>query len=101
MNRKKHYSSAQAPAAITEVAAPKPSLAFFDAVALIVGIVIGAGIFQTPALVAANSGSEAAVLLFWLAGGVASFVGALCYAELATTYPDVGGTYYYLKRSFG
>ncbi|WP_197036054.1 APC family permease [Fischerella sp. PCC 9605] len=86
---------------MTEVAAPKPSLAFFDAVALIVGIVIGAGIFQTPALVAANSGSDIAVLLFWLAGGAASFVGALCYAELATTYPDVGGTYYYLKRSFG
>lgn len=84
-----------------EVAAPKPSLAFGDAVALIVGIVIGAGIFESPALVAANAGSNVAVLLLWLTGGAVSFIGALCYAELATTYPHVGGNYHYLKRAFG
>ncbi|MBD2355879.1 amino acid permease [Tolypothrix sp. FACHB-123] len=84
-----------------EIAAPKQSLTLLDAVALIVGIVIGAGIFQTPALVANYAGSDQAVLLFWLIGGVVSLVGALCYAELATTYPDVGGVYYYLKRAFG
>nr|WP_127082233.1 amino acid permease [Dulcicalothrix desertica] len=83
------------------IAQQRPSLALFDAVAIIVGIVIGAGIFQTPAFVAANAGSDIAVLLLWLLGGAVSFVGALCYAELATTYPDVGGTYYYLKRAFG
>ncbi|MBW4685102.1 MAG: amino acid permease [Komarekiella atlantica HA4396-MV6] len=85
----------------TEAAAPKPSLTLPDAIALIVGIVIGAGIFQTPALVAAQAGSDIAVLLFWLLGGVVSLVGALCYAELATAYPNVGGVYYYLKRAFG
>jgi basic amino acid/polyamine antiporter, APA family len=85
----------------TTTAAPKPSLTLPDAVALIVGIVIGAGIFQTPALVAAQAGSGFAVLLLWLIGGAVSLVGALCYAELATTYPDVGGVYYYLKRAFG
>ncbi|MBH8552036.1 amino acid permease [Nostocaceae cyanobacterium CENA357] len=85
----------------TEVAAPKASLTLPDAVALIVGIVIGAGIFQTPALVADQAGSNIAVLLFWLMGGMVSLVGAVCYAELATTYPDVGGVYYYLKRAFG
>jgi basic amino acid/polyamine antiporter, APA family len=85
----------------TEVAAPKASLTLPDAVALIVGIVIGAGIFQTPALVADQADSNIAVLLFWLVGGVVSLVGAVCYAELATTYPDVGGVYYYLKRAFG
>ncbi|WGV28631.1 APC family permease [Halotia branconii] len=85
----------------TEVAAPKASLTLPDAVALIVGIVIGAGIFQTPALVAAQAGSNIAVLLFWIMGGAVSLVGAVCYAELATTYPDVGGVYYYLKRAFG
>ncbi len=85
----------------TEVAAPKASLTLPDAVALIVGIVIGAGIFQTPALVADQAGSNIAVLLFWLVGGFVSLVGAVCYAELATTYPDVGGVYYYLKRAFG
>ena len=57
---------------------PKPSLAFFDAVALIVGIVIGAGIFETPALVAANAGGVSGVILMWLLGGAISLVGALC-----------------------
>lgn len=99
MRRKQHSSFRQA--AIAKVASPKPSLAFVDAVALIVGIVIGAGIFETPALVAANVSSNAALMLTWLAGGAISLVGALCYAELATAYPHVGGNYYYLKRSFG
>lgn len=84
-----------------EAAEPKPLLTLSDAIAVIVGIVIGAGIFQTPALVAAQAGSNINVLLLWLAGGIVSLVGALCYAELATAYPNVGGVYYYLKRSFG
>jgi amino acid transporter len=82
-------------------AAPKPLLTLSDAVALIVGIVIGAGIFETPALVASQAGSDLAVMFLWLAGGLVSIIGALCYAELATTYPNVGGAYYYLKRAFG
>jgi amino acid transporter len=64
-------------------------------------MVIGAGIFETPALVAATVGSLPAVILVWLLGGGISLVGALCYAELATTYPDPGGNYAYLKRAFG
>ncbi|MEH2228886.1 MAG: amino acid permease [Nostoc sp.] len=100
MSRRKNFNLlAQTTSA--EVATPKPSLTLPDAVALIVGIVIGAGIFETPALVASQAGSDIAVLLFWLIGGVVSLVGALCYAELATVYPDVGGVYYYLKRAFG
>ncbi|MBE9003771.1 amino acid permease [Fortiea sp. LEGE XX443] len=98
MNRHEKYSLLEG---LADTAAPKPSLTLSDAVALIVGIVIGAGIFQTPALVAAQAGSGLAVLMFWLIGGVVSLVGALCYAELATTYPDIGGVYYYLKRAFG
>jgi amino acid transporter len=83
------------------VASPKLALAFFDAVAIIVGIVIGAGIFETPAMVAANTGSASMVILVWLLGSVISLVGALCYAELATAYPHPGGNYYYLIRAFG
>lgn len=79
----------------------KPTIALVDAVAIIVGLVIGAGIFETPALVAANVGSDTAVLLTWVAGGIISLIGALCYAELATAYPHVGGNYYYLLRAFG
>lgn len=79
----------------------RPSIRLFDAIALIVGLVIGAGIFETPALVAANSNNETAVLQAWGLGGVVSIIGALCYAELATTYPNIGGSYDYLKRAFG
>src|SRR5688572_1017465 len=61
--------------------APEPAatLSLTDAIALIVGIVIGAGIFRTPSLVAANSESDTMFLIAWLAGGVVSLVGALCY----------------------
>jgi basic amino acid/polyamine antiporter, APA family len=83
------------------IAAPRPSLRLVDAIALIVGLVIGAGIFETPALVAANAQSQRAVLQAWALGGAISVIGALCYAELATTYPYVGGSYDYLKRAFG
>lgn len=89
------------PIVASETAAPQPALAFVDAVAIIVGIVIGAGIFETPALVAANAGSEVVVMLVWLLGGAMSLIGALCYAELATAYPHAGGNYYYLRRAFG
>lgn len=82
-------------------ASPKTALSMLDAVALIVGIVIGAGIFETPALVASNTGSNSTVLLAWIIGGVVSLIGALCFAELATTYPHVGGNYHYLQRAYG
>jgi basic amino acid/polyamine antiporter, APA family len=81
--------------------APRPTLGVHDAVALIVGTVVGAGIFRTPSLVAANAGSESLALLAWVAGGAISLMGALCYAELATTYPNAGGDYHYLWRAFG
>ncbi|MEP6516142.1 APC family permease [Microcoleus vaginatus] len=84
-----------------QTGAPKPSITLIEAIALIVGLVIGAGIFETPALVAANTGTVGGVIGVWLIGGVVSLLGALCYAELATTYPHVGGNYYYLKRALG
>lgn len=80
---------------------PKPSLGMFDAVALIVGIVIGAGIFSFPALAASNTGSGATFLGVWILGGAVSLAGAMCYAELATTFPSAGGDYHFLKRAFG
>jgi APA family basic amino acid/polyamine antiporter len=73
----------------------------FSAVALIVGIVIGAGIFKTPSLVAAISGDAGWALVLWLAGALISIVGALCYAELCTAYPNAGGDYHFLHRAFG
>jgi len=82
-------------------AGPVPTLSLKDAVAITVGIVVGAGIFRTPSLVAANADSDGAALLIWLAGGAVSLIGALCYAELATAYPHAGGDYHYMTRAYG
>ncbi len=81
---------------------PSPKgLSVPDAVALIVGIVLGAGIFKAPSLVAASSGTEWVFLLLWAVGGLISLVGSLCYAELGSTYPNAGGDYHYLCRAYG
>jgi APA family basic amino acid/polyamine antiporter len=80
---------------------PVRHLSVVDAICVIVGIVVGAGIFKAPSLVAMFTGSGGMMLLTWLAGGLLCLCGALCYAELATAYPNVGGEYVYLSRSFG
>ncbi len=80
---------------------PQPSFNVIEAGAVVIGVVIGVGIFKTPALVAANVDSEITFLLIWLFGGLISFIGALCYGELASAYPHPGGEYHYLMRSFG
>ncbi len=77
------------------------SLSVRDVVAIVVGIVIGVGIFKTPSLVAANAGGPGLLILIWILGGVISLNGSLCYAELATTYPHPGGDYHYMTRAFG
>lgn len=79
----------------------KKTLGLNDAVVLIVGLVIGAGIFRTPSVVAANTESPLSFLLVWVAGGFVSFIGALCYAELTTAFPNAGGDYYFLRKAFG
>ncbi len=81
--------------------APKKELSLFDSTCIIVGIIIGAGIYETAPLVANCLGSGPAVLGIWLAGGLIALTGALCYAELATTYPREGGDYVYLTRAYG
>lgn len=83
------------------VQGPRPTIGARHAIALCVGIVIGAGIFRAPAMVAGASSSEAVFLATWLAGGVLSILGALCYAELASAYPSAGGDYHFLERAFG
>jgi basic amino acid/polyamine antiporter, APA family len=79
----------------------RPVLSVFDATMITVGIVIGAGIFETPALVAGIAGSQGLMIVAWVLGGVLSFIGALTYAELATAYPSTGGDYTFLTRAFG
>jgi amino acid transporter len=83
------------------VDAPRPVLDLKDAIALVVGIVVGAGIFKLPALVAANTGDGTTMMLAWLLGAAISILGALCYAELASSHPNAGGEYYFLQRAYG
>ena len=82
-------------------AEPRSGLRVREAVAITVGIVVGAGIFRSPSLVAGASGSAEAMMAAWVAGGLISIIGALCYAELASTYPHAGGDYHFLTRAFG
>jgi len=81
--------------------APQPLLRRIDAVAIIVGIVVGAGIFKTPSLVAGIIGDPGWLVVAWVLGAGVSLVGALCYAELATTYPHAGGDYHFVTRAYG
>jgi amino acid transporter len=83
-------------------AQPVPAqLGLWDAVSIIIGIVIGAGIYETPPLIFRNVRGPWQGLGVWVFGGLLSFVGALCYAELASTYRRSGGDYVYLTRAFG
>lgn len=90
------------PAASSSTAAPGSSpLGLWHAIAIILGVAIGAGIFKAPSMVAAHVPSVGWLFAVWLAGGLFSIVGALCYAELSTTYPSQGGEYHFLSRAFG
>jgi basic amino acid/polyamine antiporter, APA family len=81
--------------------APTSRLGLWDAVSIIIGIVVGTAIFRSPAAVFANSPTAMMALTLWLVGGLLSWCGAVCYAELATAYPRDGGDYVYLTRAFG
>lgn len=79
----------------------KKALGLWDSVAVVTAIVIGVGIFRVPAEVARHLGSPSAIMLAWFIGGLISVQGALCYAELASSFPKTGGNYVYLKNSYG
>jgi len=89
------------PASGSATLQPVATLETRDAVSIIVGIVIGSSIFTLPSLVARGASEPGVVLGLWLLGGVLSVIGGLCYAELATTYPSVGGDYVFLQRAYG
>lgn len=80
---------------------PQRTLSTLDVICLILGLVIGAGIFKVPSIVASQSGSVGDFLIVWVLGGLISVGGALCYAELATSHPHAGGEYHWLSRAFG
>lgn len=99
---------------------PRPALSLLDSTSIIVGIIIGSGIYQSSPNIAAGAARWAidllggqslserhstavalAIVTVWLVGGLIALVGALCYAELATAFPRAGGTYVFLSEAFG
>ena len=84
-----------------DAAAPRASLSIGDGIAMMVGLIIGVGIFKLPFLVALNVDSTAMFLGLWAVGGLITLIGALVYSELAAAYPSTGGEYHFLTRAFG
>jgi APA family basic amino acid/polyamine antiporter len=72
-----------------------------DCILLVLGAIIGSGIFLTPGGIARVTQSSAAVFFVWILGGILTFCGALSYAELGAAYPRAGGIYVYLREAYG
>ncbi|MBI4392275.1 MAG: amino acid permease [Euryarchaeota archaeon] len=79
----------------------RQDLGLFEAVTLIMGSMIGSGIFILPAVIAAGVQSAQLVLLLWIVCGLLTITGALTFAEMAGMFPRAGGQYIYLREAFG
>ena len=80
---------------------PSATLSLWDAVSIIVGIVVGVSIFRVPSLIFSNVSSPLEGLVAWGLGAIVALTGALTYAELATLHRRTGGEYVYLSRAYG
>ena len=79
----------------------KRQLGLFDSTMMVIGIVIGSGIFMTTGLMAEALPSASFILIAWALGGVVMLAGALTYAELGAAMPKAGGQYVYLREAYG
>lgn len=79
----------------------KKSVSFVEALAIVVGMIIGSGIFLKPSVVLASAGSPLMAVLAWAAGGVITLASALSVAEIASAIPKTGGLYTYLEELYG
>jgi APA family basic amino acid/polyamine antiporter len=86
---------------VNESRAAQRRLSLVDCASILVGIIIGSGIYESAGLVAAQISSPAQLAGVWIAGAVFALLGALCYAELATRFPEDGGDYVYLTQALG
>jgi amino acid transporter len=85
----------------TTEAEPQRQLSLFDTTSIIVGIIIGSGLYSTAPLIAAGADGKWMLFGIWAMGGLFALVGSLCYAELATAYPLEGGDFVFLSRAYG
>ena len=76
-------------------------LTLMDAALIVVGGIIGGGIFLNPGIVAQRTSSGWVLLALWVGGGLLTLIGCLCYAELGARRPEAGGSYVYLREAFG
>lgn len=92
-------------AQVTSTELPRTELArqlsLVDATSLVVGIIIGAGIFLVPSLVAKSLPSAPWIIAVWIVGGVLSIFGALAFAEMGAMMPETGGQYVFMREAFG
>src|SRR5437660_473976 len=98
MNRPTQQGNVKAPAPAVEL---KRDLGLWGAVAIVVGTVIGSGIFIVPQTMVQLVGSPRMVFVVWIVGGLLSLAGALSYAELAAAMPEAGGEYIFLREAYG
>lgn len=80
---------------------PRRRLSALYIAMLAVAMVVGAGIFKSPALVAAGAGAVEWMFAAWIIAGLISLIGAFSYAELSTAFPNAGGDYHFLKLAYG
>ncbi len=79
----------------------KRQVGLFEGIALVIGTMIGSGIFASAKTVASRSGSVGMILITWVGAGLIAMFGALSYSELGTAIPISGGEYIYLYKAFG
>lgn len=91
----------QTPSASTSPASLQRQLGVWAAASIVVGTVIGSGIFRVPQKMTLEVGSPDVVFAVWVVGGLLSLFGALTYAEMAAAMPEAGGEYVYLREAYG
>uniref|UniRef100_A0A4X2KYZ6 Solute carrier family 7 member 6 n=4 Tax=Vombatus ursinus TaxID=29139 RepID=A0A4X2KYZ6_VOMUR len=94
-------SLAGAPGRVEERVALKKEIGLVSACAIIIGNIIGSGIFISPKGVLEHTGSVGLALVVWVLGGGIAALGSLCYAELGVAIPKSGGDYSYVTEIFG
>ncbi|MDP6445841.1 MAG: amino acid permease, partial [Pirellulaceae bacterium] len=80
---------------------PRRQLNLFDTINIIIGVIIGSGIYETTPDIASNTSSSTELIGVWIFGGVIALIAAFCYVELTTSFPREGGDYVFLSKGLG